>query len=204
MILDEARDFVAAAEGLRLEPYQDEAGLWTVGYGHRCERFQRRLSKDEAGAILRDDLQVAAAEIEALGLALSAGQQVALISFIFNIGVGAWRASTLRLKVLAGDFYGAANEFDRWTHVRRGGAMVTSNGLQARRARERKLFEGSAMGGSAVSNVVMDRLKEPSTWRGLGGLLVALGLASAGSVDAVVAVGAALLSVVEVVRRESK
>lgn len=52
-----------------------------------------------------------------------------------------------------------------------------------------------------------DRLRkmavEPSTWRGVGGLLVALGLASSGSVDAVVAIGAGVLSLVEIVRRES-
>lgn len=54
---------------------------------------------------------------------------------------------------------------------------------------------------------VADRLRqmavEPSTWRGVGGLLVTLGLASAGSVDAVVAIGVGVLSLVEVVRREN-
>lgn len=44
---------------------------------------------------------------------------------------------------------------------------------------------------------------EPSTWRGVGGLLVTLGLVSAGSVDAVVAIGAGVLSLVEIVRREN-
>lgn len=48
------------------------------------------------------------------------------------------------------------------------------------------------------------RVLEVSTWRGVGGLLVALGVASAGSVDAVVAVGAALIALVEIVRDEKK
>jgi hypothetical protein len=47
------------------------------------------------------------------------------------------------------------------------------------------------------------RAMEPSTWRGLGGLFVAFGMATGGQVDALVAVGAALLSLVEVFRRES-
>lgn len=55
-------------------------------------------------------------------------------------------------------------------------------------------------------NTVKDRLRkmavEPSTWRGIGGLLVTAGIASTGSVDAVVAIGAGLLSLVEVIRRE--
>ena len=52
-----------------------------------------------------------------------------------------------------------------------------------------------------------DRLRqmavEPSTWRGVGGLLVTLGLASSGSVEAVVAIGAGVLSLVEIIRREN-
>lgn len=44
---------------------------------------------------------------------------------------------------------------------------------------------------------------EISTWRGVGGLLVALGLASQGAVDAVVAVGVAVVSAVEFFRRDS-
>ena len=43
---------------------------------------------------------------------------------------------------------------------------------------------------------------EASTWRGVGGLVVAVGLASQGQVDAVIAVGAALMSAVEIMRSE--
>ena len=54
----------------------------------------------------------------------------------------------------------------------------------------------------------MDWLKkravEVSTWRGMGGLLVALGLVSAGQVDLIISAGMALVSVVEVVRKEVK
>lgn len=46
------------------------------------------------------------------------------------------------------------------------------------------------------------RAVEVSTWRGVGALLVALGLVSAGSVDAAIAAGVALIGLVEVVRRE--
>lgn len=46
------------------------------------------------------------------------------------------------------------------------------------------------------------RLVEPSTWRGIGGLLITFGLASTGQVELVVGAGAALLSLVEVFRRE--
>lgn len=49
---------------------------------------------------------------------------------------------------------------------------------------------------------LLSRAKEPSTWRGVGGLLVSLGLASMGSVEAAVSVGTVLLSAVEMIRKE--
>lgn len=45
-------------------------------------------------------------------------------------------------------------------------------------------------------------MKEPSTWRGIGGLVVALGLASGVQVDAVIAVGALVMGATEVIRAE--
>ena len=45
------------------------------------------------------------------------------------------------------------------------------------------------------------RVLEPSTWRGIGGLLIAFGLASTGQVEAIVGAGAAVLALVEVFRR---
>ena len=48
----------------------------------------------------------------------------------------------------------------------------------------------------------IERAKEPSTWRGIGALVVSLGLASAGSVDAVIAAGGALVALVEILRGE--
>lgn len=45
---------------------------------------------------------------------------------------------------------------------------------------------------------------EPSTWRGVGALVVAFGLASASTVNAVVAAGVAIAGAVEVIRKEAK
>lgn len=54
----------------------------------------------------------------------------------------------------------------------------------------------------------MDWLKaravEQSTWKGVGWLLVALGLVPVGSVELVVSAGVALVGLVEVVRKEKK
>ena len=49
---------------------------------------------------------------------------------------------------------------------------------------------------------ILNRVKEPSTWKGFGWLLVALGLLPVGAVETVVAVGVGLVGLVEVVRKE--
>lgn len=46
------------------------------------------------------------------------------------------------------------------------------------------------------------RAVEPSTWKGLGWVLVAAGLIPAGSVDLVVSAGVALVGLVEMARKE--
>ena len=48
------------------------------------------------------------------------------------------------------------------------------------------------------------RALEPSTWRGLGWLLVAVGVLPVGAVEGVAALGVAVVGLVEVVRSEKK
>lgn len=45
---------------------------------------------------------------------------------------------------------------------------------------------------------------EPSTWKGLGWVLVAAGLVPVGAVDLVVSAGVALIGLVEIIRRETR
>ena len=55
-----------------------------------------------------------------------------------------------------------------------------------------------------MSDWIKARAAEPSTWRGLGLLLVAGGLLPVGAVDVVVTTGMAVMALVEVVRSEKK
>ena len=43
---------------------------------------------------------------------------------------------------------------------------------------------------------------EPSTWKGLGWVLVAVGLVPVGAVDLIASAGLALVGLVEIIRRE--
>ena len=67
-------------------------------------------------------------------LPLTEGQYDALVSFSFN--TGSLSVSTLRKKVLRGDFEGAADEFPRWVFA----AGRRLAGLVRRREAERALF----------------------------------------------------------------
>lgn len=49
---------------------------------------------------------------------------------------------------------------------------------------------------------IKSRIVEPSTWKGLGWILVAAGVLPVGAVDGVVALGVAVVGIVEVIRSE--
>jgi lysozyme len=141
-------------EGVRYKPYRCPARLWTIGVGHVLYPIQGRLpldqrdsyslspehnrtfSKDEVDGILSADLQRFEAGIAKLfPMVLTQGQNDALVSFAFNLGLGGVQRSTLRQKVLRGEAE-AADEFLKFT---RGGGKVLP-GLVKRRQDERSLF----------------------------------------------------------------
>ncbi|MCL2344457.1 MAG: hypothetical protein FWC58_01225 [Desulfobulbus sp.] len=51
---------------------------------------------------------------------------------------------------------------------------------------------------------VLNKLREPSTWKGLGWLLVAIGAIPVGAIDGFMTAGVALVGVAEVIRSETK
>ena len=86
-------------EGLRLEAYEDAAGVPTIGYGHTKDvRMGDRISEYWAKELLRDDIDEAERQVKELGVARNEAQLDALVSFVFNLGIGRLKESTL-LKV---------------------------------------------------------------------------------------------------------
>jgi len=51
---------------------------------------------------------------------------------------------------------------------------------------------------------VKRRIVEPSTWKGIGWVLVAAGVLPVGAVEGLVGVGVALVGLVEVIRKEKQ
>lgn len=127
-------------EACRLDAYQDMKGIWTVGYGHTGPDVYPGLSITalQAEQFLLNDIQNAVNCVNSLvTVALTQGQFDALTDFVFNCGCGAFAGSTMLRLLNAGDYQGAAGQFDLWDHA--GGQVVA--GLLRRREAETQEFQ---------------------------------------------------------------
>lgn len=127
-------------EGLRLQAYLCPAGVPTIGYGHTQNvKLGMTCNQKQAEEWLESDFFLAKRDVKAVvKVPLKENQLDALASFVFNLGVRKLIQSTLLKKLNAGDYSGAACEFDKWVF----GGGVKLKGLVKRRAAERQLFEG--------------------------------------------------------------
>ena len=142
---DAAIQLIRQFEGFRAAPYLCPSGVPTIGYGHTAgvTMAAKPITEEQATVLLAADLQRYEKAVEAaVTLPLMQHEFDALVSFVFNIGVSAFRTSTLLRHLNAGDRAAAAGQFGVWNKGRRGGQLVVLPGLVARRLAERKLFEG--------------------------------------------------------------
>ncbi len=81
-------ELIKAFEGLRLTAYQDDGGVWTVGYGHTDGvQPDEEISQNQADAMLDHDLTWAEFEVQrVVEIVLTPNQFSALVSFEFNTG----------------------------------------------------------------------------------------------------------------------
>ncbi|HCH78871.1 MAG: muraminidase [Pseudomonas sp.] len=129
-------------EGLRLSAYRCPAGIPTIGYGSTAGvKLGQAITAERAEQLLREDVrQFEAAVSRLVKVPLTQGQFDALTSFAFNLGAKALEKSTLLRLLNAGDYSGAAAQFERWVYA--SGKKLA--GLVKRRAAERALFEGKS------------------------------------------------------------
>lgn len=98
---DDLVRLVERFEGVKLISYKDCVGVWTIGAGHtnNAGGFKfgpgTQITKEQADAILRDDLERFARKIWPLFKRRpTAGQWAAMLSLAFNIGPTAFAKST--------------------------------------------------------------------------------------------------------------
>lgn len=133
-----ARYLLIALEGFRSKAYKCSANTWTVGFGTtRGVRPNTVITFKKALEEMEEDIQRIEGELKhSLLIPISQNQYDALVSFIYNIGIGAWRKSTLLKLINEAKLKEAANEFDRWSFVRK----IMNKGLLERRRIEKEVF----------------------------------------------------------------
>ena len=139
---------IIAFEGMELNAYKCSAGVWTIGVGHTGEvegvpvKKGMLITTAKAKELLKNDLAKVENYINRQSFAerLTQGQFDALVSFVFNVGNGAFQTSTMRRCLCTGDFEGAAAQFGRWIFGTVNGKKEKLAGLVARRERERDTF----------------------------------------------------------------
>lgn len=131
-------DLIKAHEGLRLNAYLCPAGVPTIGYGHtKNVKLGDKITSEQAEKFLIEDLRTAENEVNKLNLNINQNQFDALVSFIFNVGVGNFRKSTLlkRMKINVND-PDIEVQFNKWIY---GGGKILP-GLVKRRKDEAELY----------------------------------------------------------------
>lgn len=136
-IVAAAIGLVAAWEGRSLIAYADPVGIPTIceGYTHGV-RLGDVATPAQCDALTEQEVRKALAVVDGSTPGqLPDGVRIALTSFVYNVGPGAYGSSTLLRKLRAGDLAGACNQLPRWVHA--GGKKL--RGLELRREAERQI-----------------------------------------------------------------
>ncbi|WP_026098031.1 glycoside hydrolase family protein [Baaleninema simplex] len=156
-------------EGCKLTAYTCPAGVWTIGYGTTVYPDGRKvsqgdtISQQQADAFLLDECRDKAKTIsELVRVPLTQNQFDAIVSFVYNIGEGAFEESTLLRKLNDRDYEGAAAEFKRWNKITQNGQKVVCDGLVNRRKKEEALFRKAEASGTPLD--LESPLEPPVNW----------------------------------------
>lgn len=130
--------FIAKHEGTRQEAYLDSVGVPTICTGSTRNVFlgQKATLAECEQRLQEDSTYAGRAVARHVQVKLTQAQYDALVSFVFNVGGGAFSRSTLLRKINAGECHAAAQEFHRWVFA--GGVRL--RGLVTRRAAEAALW----------------------------------------------------------------
>jgi lysozyme len=143
MINQATKELILKYEALRLKPYLCEAGVPTIGIGStvysdgtKVKLSDKPITEDKAWELFYVTLKhYIDAVAKAVHVPLTDNQYGALVSFTYNVGIGAFKSSTLLRKLNDKD-YNVGMEFAEWNKVNH----KVSNGLTKRRQAEWELF----------------------------------------------------------------
>jgi len=131
---------IIAYEGFSATPYRCPGGYLTIGYGHRILPSEiltlTSVTHEQAQKLLERDVCFAE---DAVYKETGPTHQLmfdALVSFTYNVGVTAFKKSTLLRYIKQGQYRLAVLQFAKWDNA----AGVEVDGLENRRAEEQLLF----------------------------------------------------------------
>jgi lysozyme len=137
---------IMQSEGLRLEAYPDPGSKdgkpVTIGYGTTKINGQpiklgTKITKEQAKEYFRKDIEKFAEGVASrVKVPLNDNQFGALVSFAYNVGIGAFGSSTLLKRLNAGDYKAVPGQLARWN--KNDGKVM--KGLISRRKREADLW----------------------------------------------------------------
>lgn len=137
---DNAIKLATTFEGFYAKAYLCPAGLPTIGYGHLVKSLNvPPVTKSQAETYLAQDLQDAL-----LGtirycpelLVQDENRLGAIVDFVFNLGAGRLKVSTLRKKINAQEWVAVPHELNKWVY----GGGKRLKGLVLRRQAEAAYF----------------------------------------------------------------
>jgi lysozyme len=131
-------EIIKKHEGLKLKSYLCPASVWTIGYGHtKTAKQDQYITTQTADNLLKSDLSISESAVNKELPNLTQNQFDALVSFVFNVGSGNFRKSTLLKKIKDNATEEEIrNEFSRWN---KGGGQILG-GLVKRRLDEANLY----------------------------------------------------------------
>lgn len=137
------KEIIKHFEGLKLVAYLCPVGVPTIGWGHTKDvQLGDRCTPEQAETWLEEDYSEALdAVLRNVKTNLTENQKQALTSWVFNLGEGRLKSSTLLKKLNLNDMEGASKEILKWNKGRVNGQLIIMPGLDRRRILERQLFD---------------------------------------------------------------
>lgn len=137
---ESGKDLIKAFEGLRLDAYRCPAGVPTIGWGHtKGVRMGQHITHAVAEDMLVEDIAPIERLLNSLKINFRQNQFDALVSWIFNLGEGKFRSSTMYKRIISNATdEDITDQMVKWIY--RGQQKLP--GLMNRRVLEANLFLG--------------------------------------------------------------
>ena len=133
-------DLIKKFEGCKLYAYRDSVGVATIGYGHtKGVKMGMGITQQQAETFLKEDIVPVERVLNGMGINYTQNQFDALVSWIFNLGQGNFKSSTMYKYIVArkSDLE-ITDQMVKWHNA--GGKPLV--GLKKRRCEEANMFLG--------------------------------------------------------------